>query len=115
MSDISIDGMALAPGVAETIVSIAASNVEGVACVGSSSATTLFSRLVKKPATSGIEVELDENDGLVVMVRIEVYYGYVLPDVAASVRESIANAVESQIGLQISSIDIYIDGIQFVK
>ena len=35
MSELNVEGMALAPGVVETIVSIAVSEVEGVACVGS--------------------------------------------------------------------------------
>ena len=36
MSDLNVDGMAIAPSVVETIVSIAAKEVEGVACIGSS-------------------------------------------------------------------------------
>ena len=38
MSELNVEGMALAPGVVETIVSIAVSEVEGVACVGSAGA-----------------------------------------------------------------------------
>ena len=34
MSDLTVDGMALAPGVVETIVSIAVADVDGVASVG---------------------------------------------------------------------------------
>ena len=38
MSELNVEGMALAPGVVDTIVSIAVSEVEGVACVGSAGA-----------------------------------------------------------------------------
>ena len=38
MNELNLDGMALAPGVVETIVSIAANEVEGVASVGSAAA-----------------------------------------------------------------------------
>ena len=113
MTDITVDGMALAPGVVETIVSIATGDVEGVAVVGSSATSGLRSMLGAKPSTQGIEVSVDDEDNLHVSVRIEVYYGYVLPDLAAKVREAIADAVASQVGVQVGSIDVYIDGIQF--
>lgn len=115
MTDLNVEGMALAPGVAETIVSIAASEVDGVACVGSSSAANRGIRQVfgQKPSTQGIEVTTDDEGKLAVTIRIEVYYGYVLPDLAAAVRRAIADAVTSQIGAPIASVDVYIDGIQF--
>ena len=56
MTDLNVDGMALAPGVVETIVSI-----------------------------------------------------------AANLRQAIADAVTSQVGVQVSSVDVYIDGMQFAR
>ena len=50
MSELNVEGMALAPGVVETIVSIAVSEVEGVACVGSPcSARSRRPRVSKSP------------------------------------------------------------------
>ena len=43
MTELNVDGMALAPGVVETIVSIAANEVEGVACIGPSTTSGLRS------------------------------------------------------------------------
>ncbi len=115
MSDLNIDGMAVAPGVVETIVSIAVADVEGVASVGGASAATGVLRgvLGAKPSTQGIEVTADENDKLQISVRIDVYYGQVLPDVATAVRQAVADAVASQVGVTVGSVDVYIDGIQF--
>lgn len=113
MTDLNIDGMALAPGVVETIISIAANEVEGVASVGSSSAAGLRAVFTTRPSTQGIEIDVTENDKLHIAIRIEVNYGHVLPDVAAAVRSSIADAVSSQIGIPVESVDVYIDGIQF--
>ena len=48
-------------------------------------------------------------------VRIDVYYGHVLPDLAANVRQAVADAVASQVGAQVGSVDVYIDGIQFAN
>ena len=76
MTDISIDGMALAPGVIETIISIAANEVEGVAAVGASGSSSLRSVFSSKPPTQGIELEIGDDDKLQVSVRVDAYYGY---------------------------------------
>ena len=114
MSELNVEGMALAPGVVETIVSIAVSEVEGVACVGSAGAQgrAVFGQ---KPSTQGIEITVNEDNKLAVAVRIEVYYGFVLPEVASSLRQAVADAVASQVGVEVASVDVYIDGIQFAE
>ena len=117
MSDLNVDGMALAPGVVETIVSIAVAEVDGVASVGGASAANrgIRAALGSKPATAGIQVAPGEDDALQISVRIDVYYGHVLPDVAAAVRQSVVDAVASQVGATVESVDVYIDSIQFNK
>ncbi|HIY83015.1 Asp23/Gls24 family envelope stress response protein [Rubneribacter sp.] len=113
MTELSLEGMALAPGVVETIVSIAVGEVDGVASVGPSSASGLRSVFASKPSTQGIEVAVGEDDKLEVSVRIDVCQGYVLPELAANVRKAVADAVASQVGVTVGSVDVYIDGIQF--
>ena len=113
MNELNLDGMALAPGVVETIVSIAANEVEGVASVGSAAAGGLRSVFGAKPSTQGIDIAVDDEEKLCVSVRIDVYYGHVLPELAAQVRMAVADAVASQVGIQVASVDVYIDGIQF--
>ena len=115
MTDLNVDGMALAPGVVETIISIAAKEVQGVAAVGPSGVSGLRSVFGSKPSTQGIEVDIDDNDKLHVAVRIDVYYGFVLPEVARAIRTSISDAVASQIGIPVGNVDVYIDGIQFAE
>lgn len=115
MNDLNIDGMALAPGVVETIISIAANDVDGVASVGSSGSSGLRQMFTAKPVTQGIEIDVTENDKLRITIRIDVYYGYSLPDIATAIRSSIADAVTSQIGIPVESVDVYVDGIQFVN
>ena len=114
MSELNVEGMALAPGVVETIVSIAVSEVEGVACVGSAG-RGIRAVFGQKPSTQGIEITVNEDNKLAVAVRIEVYYGFVLPEVASSLRQAVADAVASQVGVEVASVDVYIDGIQFAE
>lgn len=106
--------MTLAPGVIDTIISIAVGEVEGVASVGSpTSANSIWARLNSKPSSDGIKTEFIENGELKVTVHIEVYHGYVLPELAAKVRSYISDALLVQLGISVASVDIYIDAIRF--
>ena len=113
MAELNIDGAAIAPGVVETIVSLAAQSVEGVTCIGDPTTSGIRSIIGGKPSTQGIEIDTDEVGDLHVSLRLYVSSGQVLPDLAANVRKSIADAISSQLGLKVGSVDIYIDGIQF--
>ena len=113
MADLNIDGMAIAPGVVETIISLAARDVDGVASVGDPTASGLRSLIGSKPSTQGIEIETGEDDELLVTLRLFVKSGQVLPDVAANVRQAVADAVNTQVGAKVGAVDIFIDGIQF--
>ena len=112
MTNVNVDGMALAPGVLETIISIAVAEVEGVASLGSA-VSGLRSVLSAKQLSQGVGVEVDEN--LNVAVHLDAYYGTVLPELAAKVREAVVDAAAIQVGASIASVDVYIDGIQFAK
>lgn len=118
MSDLKIDGMQLAPGVIETIVSIAVSSTEGVAALGgvANGGTTGIRGLISsKPTTQGIEIVEDEAGKLNVTVHISVCSGYALPDVASSVRASVSDAVSSQVGATVGFVDVYVDAIDFAR
>lgn len=112
-NELNVDGMSLAPGVVETIISIAANEVDGVASVGSFAASGLRSLLAAKPSTSGIETAIDDDGKLLVTLHVEVFSGHVLPDLAAALRQAIADALLVQVGVEVAAVDIYIDGIQF--
>ena len=114
MADLSIDGLNIAPGVVETIVSLAARDVVGVAHIGDVATGGLRTLIGGgKPSTQGVEVELDENGELHAAIRLHVLSGHVIPDVAADVRQAVADAVSTQVGAKIASVDIYVDGIEF--
>ena len=113
MGDLQLEGMALADGVVETIVSIAMQDLEGVA--PTSVAAGLLSALGNKQAGKTIEVEANDNNTLSIGVHIEALYGYPLPEIAARVRTAIADAVLTQVGVDVAKVDVYIDGVQFAS
>lgn len=112
MSDINTDGMAIAPGVMETIVILAVREVPGVASVGSAP-TGIRSVLAFKQSTQGVSVSVAEDDTVQVQVTIRILSGHSLDAVADAVRSAVADAVLTQVGLTVSRVDIKVDGIQF--
>lgn len=111
MSDLVIDGMVINSSVVETIAALALSDVEGIGGTGSGKGLLAF--LSGKDNVPGIEVSADDQGKLAIDVHIAVKNGFVLPEVAASVRTAVANALETQVGASIAAIDIYIDSIEF--
>ena len=87
----NVEGLSIAPGVMETIISVAASEVDGVASLGSFATSGIRSMLASKPSTSGIETKMGDDSKLSVAVHVEVYYGYVLPELAAQLRKRFAD------------------------
>ncbi len=113
--ELNIEGLTIAPGVIETIVSLVISQVDGVATVGgpkiSSGIKSAFSR---KPSTQGIDLIVEDGQ-ISVEVRVQIYYGYRLPDVAAEIRSVTADALKSQVGIDVNAVDVFIDGVQFAE
>ncbi len=107
------DGLGIAPGVMETIVALAAKEVDGVASVGSSTLSGFRSRLSAKPANQGIDVTMDEDQQINVAIHIDVLYGKVIPVVAEAVRAAVADAVATQVGFDLAAVDVFVDGLVF--
>ena len=100
------------------IVSRAAGSVAGVASVGGND--TIASNLInvftnKSIAPSQVVESVVENDALHIGVHLAVFYGYPFTKLAAEVRGVVATAVNEQIGVRISAVDIYIDSLVFPK
>ena len=118
MKELVINGMCIAPSVVETVVSKAVSEVEGVTkmVVPVSTPSGIKGILSgSKQAAQSVVAAVDENDQLRIAVRIEAAYGNPLPELADKVRQAVADAVSSQIGLQVGAVDVYVDSMQFNK
>ena len=115
-SGLTINGMSIAPGVVETIISLAAAEVEGVAGVGTAgpiSAIAAAFNAGKSIPTTGINLEIGEDEVVTVSLTIQCYYGYKLVEVANEVRTAIADALKGQLGAETAKVDICIDGLAF--
>ena len=106
-TELSLEGLDIAPGVVETMVQLAAGQVDGVVCIDTSALGKL-SRSVK-----AVEVALDEDGRFVVTIHITALYGRPLRQLGAAVQDAISDALESQTGHSASRVDVFIDAIQF--
>ena len=83
MSDeIKLEGIGLAPGVLDTIVTLAAEGVEGVAAVGAAGIAGLVQKGVAKGSARAVDVCAGEDGSVTVTAHIQVYYGQQLKVVA---------------------------------
>jgi uncharacterized alkaline shock family protein YloU len=106
--------MTLAPGVIDTIISIAATEVDGVASVGEPTPTSGFLGLLNaQPVNKGVTANFDAEGKLEVELHLSVYYGYPLTKLADAVRQMVNDALLVQVAVECSRIDIFIDSIKF--
>lgn len=119
--ELHVSGLSIAPKVFETIVQKAAEGVEGVASVGvpATNSTSLFSFLTgaaarQQPQTPAVGVRTQEG-GIAVAVHVTAFFGYPFLTLASDVRREVASMVETLTGLDVVSVDVFIDALVFPK
>ena len=115
--EINIAGMGIAPEVLSAIVTRAVEEIEGIAAVGVKDiATNLVSMFSARTAQLGPSVEASvDEDRLAITVHVTVFFGYPFKKLAESVREAVAKAIDAQVGVEVASVDVCIDGLVFPK
>jgi uncharacterized alkaline shock family protein YloU len=111
--EIRIDGLGLAPGVLDTIVTVATQGVEGVAAVGAPGIAGLVQKGARKGVARAVDVCVSEDSALTVAVHIQVFHGQRIPSVATAVQQAVTEALSSQVGLSVEAVDVFVDGLVF--
>lgn len=116
MSDeIRLEGLGVAPGVLDTIVTVAAEAVEGVAAVGAPGIAGLVQKGARKGAARAVDVCVGDDGSLSAAVHIQVTYGQRLRAVAEAVQAAVAEALVSQVGVPVAGVDVFVDGLVFAE
>ncbi len=110
--EIRFEGLGIAPGVLDTIVTVAAQNVDGVAAIGAPGIAGLVQR-GRKGQARPVDICHTEEDGITVTVHVQIEYGRNLRDVGAQVQKAVAEAMKSQVGVDIDEVDVFVDGVVF--
>lgn len=116
MSDeIKLEGLGVAPGVLDTIVTVATEGVDGVAAVGAPGLAGLVQKSTRKGPARAVDVCVDDEGGLTVTIHVQVVYGHKLKEVANAIQMAVADAVASQVGVDVAAVDVFVDGIVFAE
>jgi len=111
--EIKLEGLGVAPGVLDTIVTIAAESVEGVAAVGAPGIAGLVQKGARKGTSRAVDVTVDEQGAVTASIHIQVAYGLKLREVGAAVQNAVTEAISSQVGVEVAAVDVYIDALVF--
>lgn len=104
------ENIKIANDVVASIAGVAVSEVSGVSSMAGG-ITEIFG---KKSLARGIKVEVGEKETKI-DVSIIVEYGVRIPDVAFEIQNRVKKAVETMTGLNVSSVNIHIQGINIAE
>lgn len=102
----------IADEVVSIIAGLAATEVEGVASMSGGLAGGISEVLGRKSFSKGVKVEVGTEEAKI-DIFITVKYGERIPDVAWDIQESVKKAIETMTGLNVSSVNIHVQGVQF--
>ncbi len=111
--EIRLEGLGVAPGVLDTIVTVATESVQGVAGVGAPGIAGLVQKGTRKGSARAVDVCVTEDSSLSVAVHVQVIHGFRLQEVAAEIQQAVTEALSSQVGLVVTGVDVYVDSLVF--
>lgn len=100
--------------VISVISAIAAKEVEGLASMGGTILDNIGEIIAKKSYGKGVKVEFNE-EGLVIDVHITVKFGVKIREVSAAIQEHVKSAVETMAGLNVVTVNVYVDAVEIEK
>ena len=99
------EGLTIAPSVLDTMVRLATQQVKGVAGFGVGMRKTALARAV--------DIEPTEDGSLLISIHIQAYVGEQLRELGQAIQTAVADALKSQLGVEVTRVDVYIDGLVF--
>ena len=96
-----------------SIINLATKEIAGVSSLCDNFGSGL-KKLFSTNYTNGVKIEYGKN-GIVVDVYINIYAGYSVPDIAYKVQENIKNGISSMIDVNIDTINVHVQGVDFTR
>jgi len=103
--------ISISEDVIASIASFAAKEIDGVLPL-TSAGDEIAEIFGKKNVAKGVKVQLDENS-VAIGMGIRVRHGVKVPEIALTLQRAVIQAVETYAGLAVSSVNIYVGGIDF--
>jgi len=101
----------IAPGVLSTIIRLAALQVEGVSCLAQvpSSVNTLFSR----SRDDGVEITVEDDGAVYADLHLILSDRANIRETSKKVQEEVSLAISKMVGMEVGSINIHIEDIDY--
>ena len=100
----------IASDVVAVIAALAATETEGVYAMAGNVTNELISKLGMKKLSKGVKVTMD-NGTVRVDMMVVVRYGYSIPDLSEHVQEKVKQQIENMTGLNVSTVNVRIAGV----
>lgn len=104
----------IADEVVAIIAGLASTEVEGVAGMSGGIAGGFAELLGRKNLSKGVKVKIEENETFIDLFVIA-DYGTKIHEVAKEVQEKTKQAVENMTGLNVSYVNVHIQGVRFAE
>jgi uncharacterized alkaline shock family protein YloU len=94
------------------VIRISTQEVDGVASVGGSFLGGIAELFSRRDTERGVTVREDENGRYVIGVRVVLYFGFSLTEVAARIQRNVANQIFFMTQKEVAQVDVTIDGVK---
>lgn len=94
-----------------SIISLATKEIAGVSSLCDNFGSGI-KKLFSNNYANGVKIQYGKN-GVVIDVYINVLAGYSVPDIAYKVQENIKNGISSMIDVNIDTINVHVQGVDF--
>ena len=101
----------IADEVVAIIAGLAATEVEGVASMAGNITNDLVGKLGMKNLSRGVKVDVLDNV-VCVDLKLNLAYGYSIPETSRKVQEKVKASIENMTGLQVSDVNISISSVE---
>ena len=109
--DQTIGKVQIADEVVAIIAGLAATEVQGVASMAGNITNDLVGKLGMKNLSRGVKVDVLDNV-VCVDLKLNLAYGYSIPETSRKVQEKVKASIENMTGLQVSDVNISISSVE---
>ena len=117
MNTINIGGIGevkIADDVVSISAGLAASDVKGVASLAGNATRDVISKAGFKSLNKGVRLTI-ENGEVRVWLKVNIRYGYNVPETSAAVQDRVATAIETMTGLKASEVNVRVNSVVMDK
>ena len=104
------DEVKIADDVVSVIAGLAASDVKGVASLAGNATREVIGKMGFKSLNKGIRLTVDDTQ-VHVWMKVNIRYGYNVPDTCAAVQDRVVTAIETMTGLTVAEVNVRVNSV----